>query len=143
VNALQDVSLLQSADTLILLHLTRTDPVLQLDQLVLQVVKVILMPPVPTHLCLHRLITEGLDAQVHLVPIRVLSAEEPYISYGISWALTEIKKQSGVEVVGIGGGAAGMEAMNCGIIRELHFGELSWPDTPIWPPNGHGDILSA
>jgi hypothetical protein len=35
VNTLQGVSLLQSPNTLILLHLTRTDPVLQLDQFVL------------------------------------------------------------------------------------------------------------
>jgi hypothetical protein len=62
MNVLQDVSLLQSTNTLILLHLTHTNLVLQLDQLVLQAVKVMLVPPVPMHLCLHSLITEGLDA---------------------------------------------------------------------------------
>jgi hypothetical protein len=137
VNTLQDVSLLQSPNTLILLHLPHTDLVLQLDQFVLQAVKVILMPPVSTHLSLYGLITEGLDAQVHLVLIRVPSAEEPHVSYGVMRALTEVKKGGGVEVVGVWSGAAGMETVDCGVVRELHFCEFGRPDTSIWPPNGH------
>jgi hypothetical protein len=96
VNTLQDISLLQSSNALILLHLSCTDPVLQLDQLVLQAVKVILVSPIPTHLSLHRLITEGLDAQVHLVPIRVPSTKEPHVRYGVTWVLTEVEKGGGI-----------------------------------------------
>jgi hypothetical protein len=107
------------------------------------VVKVILVPPVLTHLSLHSLITEGLDAQVHLVPIGVPSVKEPYVSYGITRALMEVEKGGGVEVVRIRSGAAGAEAMDCGVVRELHFCELSWPDTSIWPLNGHWYELST
>jgi hypothetical protein len=143
MNALQDVSLLQLLNTLILLHLTCTDPILQLDQLVLQPIKVILVSPVSTHLSLHGLITEGLDAQVHLVPIGVPSAEEPHVSYGVSWALTEVKEGGGIEVVGVRSGAASAETVDCGVVRELYFCKLRWPDTPIQSSNRHRYVLRA
>jgi hypothetical protein len=143
MNTLQDISLLQSPNTLILFHLTRTDLVLQLNQLVLQPIEVILVPLVSTHLSLHSLITEGLDTQVHLVLIGIPSAEEPYVSYCIPWALTEVEGWGGVKVVGVRGGAAGTETVDCGVVRELYFCKLRWPDTPIQPSNWHRYVLHA
>jgi hypothetical protein len=119
VNTLQDVSLLQSPNTLILLHLTRTDLVLSL----------------------HRLVTKGLDAQVDLVPIRVSGAKEPHVSCGVTRALSEVKEWGGIKVVGVRGGAASAETVYSGVVSELHLGELSWPDTSVWPPNGHRHVL--
>jgi hypothetical protein len=143
VNTLQGISLLQSPDTLILLHLTRANAVLQLDQLVLKAAKVILVPPISTYLSLDREITKGLEAQVHLVPIGVAGAEEPYVSYGVSWALTEVKEGGRIEMIGIWGGAAGAEAVDSGVISELHLGELRRPDTSIRSSDGHRYILCA
>jgi hypothetical protein len=101
------------------------------------------MPPVPTHLCLHSLITEGLEAQVHLVPIGVPGAKEPYVSYGVSWALTEVEEGGGVKVVGVWSGAAGAEAVDGGVVGELYFGELRRPDMSIQSSDGHGYVLCA
>jgi hypothetical protein len=58
-------------------------------------------------------------------------------------ALTEIKERGGVKVVRIGGGAAGTEAMNSGVISILHFGEFYRPDVPVRAVNGHRDELIA
>jgi hypothetical protein len=101
------------------------------------------MPPVPTHLSLHGLITKGLDAQVHLVPIGVPGAEEPHVGYGVSWALMEVEEGGGVEMIGVWSGAAGAEAVDCGVVRELYFCELCRPDAPIWSSNGHWYVLRA
>jgi hypothetical protein len=107
------------------------------------VIKVILVPPVPTHLSLHSLITEGLDAQVHLVPIGVPGAEEPYVSYGVSWALMEVEEGGGIEVVGVRSGAASVETVDGGVVSELYFCESRQPDAPIRPSNRHRYILHA
>jgi hypothetical protein len=87
-------------------------------------VKVVLMTMVPAHLRLDRLIPQGFDPQVDLVPIRVPSAEEPYISNGISRVLLEIKEGGGIEVVGVGSGAACVEAMDGGVVSVLHLSKF-------------------
>jgi hypothetical protein len=87
VNPLQCVSLLQPMDALVLLHLPHADLILQIGQLLLQLVEMVLVPPIPTYLHLHGLVLEGANAQVYLIPIRVTSAEEPYVSDSIVGAL--------------------------------------------------------
>jgi hypothetical protein len=89
------------------------------------------------------LVLKGTNAQVYLVPIRVTSAKEPYVSNGIMRALTEVEERGGVEVVGIGGGAAGTESMDGGVISILHFGKLGWPDASVRTTDRHGDKLLA
>jgi hypothetical protein len=130
-------------DALVLLHLPRTDLILQIGQFLLQLVEMVLVPPIPTYLCLDGLVLEGVNTQVYLVLIRVPSAKEPYVSDSITRALTEIEEGGGVEVVGIGGGAAGTEPMDSGVIRVLHFSELGGPDVSIRSMNGHGDVVIA
>jgi hypothetical protein len=130
-------------DALVLLHLPHADTVLQFDQLLLQLVNVILVPPIPTYLRLNSLVLEGVNAQVYLIPIRVTSAKEPYVSDGVTWVLTEVKEGGGIKVVGIGGGAAGTKPMDSGVVSILHFSKLGWPDVPVRATDWHGDILLA
>jgi hypothetical protein len=99
------------------------------------------MTMVPAHLCLDRLIPQSFDPQVDLIPIRVPSAEEPYVSNSISRALSEIKEGGGIEVVGVGSGTACAETMDGGVVGVLHLGKFCGPNASIRPSNGHGDVL--
>jgi hypothetical protein len=130
-------------NALVLLHLPRADLILQLDQLVLQMVKVVLMTTVPVHLCLDHLVPKGLNAQVHLIPIRVMGAEEPHVRNSIVGALTEVKEGGGVKMVRIGSGAASVEAVDSGVVHVLDLGKLGWPDASIQTVDWHGHILLA
>jgi hypothetical protein len=143
MNALQGIRLLQAADTLIPLHLLRTDAMLQIHQVRPKSGDVMLDPPEPMYLGLNRLVAKRLDTLVHLFAVRVSHAEEEQVAVYIAWALAHVEKGCGVKMVRVRGGASDPETVDHGIVGVLHLGKLGGPDTSIGPSDRHWYILRS